>query len=78
MSQDRFTNQRESAGPARVRRQPGDRYDKLYLGRQRAPKTADELGATAVIECLFGGRVRLYPDSEGWMRVEYDPAWGLK
>ncbi len=79
MSQDRILDTRES-GPtyARCKKQPGGDYSKTYLGKQRSPKLADEVGASAVIECIYGGRVRLYNDSEGWMRVEYDPAWGLK
>lgn len=76
MSQDRNLEDR-AGGPtyARCKKQPSGKYTSLYAGTQREPKHADERGAAAVIECLFGGRVRLYNDGEGWMRVEYDPAW---
>jgi hypothetical protein len=62
---------------ARCKKQTGDVYASVYLGTQRAPAHADEHGAVAVIECVFGGRVRVYPiaGDPDHRRVEYDRDW---
>lgn len=71
------TDERDPVPYARCRKQPGDVYTRLYSGNQRAPLHADEKGAIAVVECVFGGRVRIYSiqgDKE-FRRVELDHDW---
>jgi len=69
MSRDRFYDPQAGLSIARVRKQPGHSYTPLYMGDQREPKLADEAGAIAVVELLFGGRVVLFPHDENYLRV---------
>lgn len=69
--------ERSTVAYARCKRQPRDVYTSVYIGTQRPPRHPDERGAVAVIECVFGGRVRVYaiagdPDHR---RVEHDREW---
>ena len=41
-----------------------------FMGTKRLPKTADELGAVAVIDLLFGGRILVWPHSPTHYRVQ--------
>ena len=63
---------------ARVKRQANGVYNKLYLGKQRAPQFADEAGAFCVIElvCAEGERLCIYPipGDRVWVRVASLPA----
>lgn len=78
MSQDRFAaDDVDPTRYARCKAQPRDVYTKLYLGRQRPPRLADEAGAVCVVECVFGGRVRIYriDGDKDHRRVELDRDW---
>ena len=70
MSRDRFYDPQASLSVARVRKRTGHVYSPdPYMGNQRAPKLADEVGAVAVVDLLFGGRIAVYPHDEDWMRI---------
>ena len=77
----RVLEQRASDSVARVKRRPDGRYVASkenpggYLGQQRSadPWREDEAEAVAVIELIAGGRLCVYADRDGWMRVETRP-----
>lgn len=78
MSQDRFEAEQADLTPyARCKAQTGDVYTRLYLGNQRQPRFPDEKGALCVVECLFGGRIRIYriDGDKEHRRVELDHRW---
>lgn len=69
MSLDSFRlPERSNDACARVPRRPHDDYSQDYLGTQRAPSQADEMGAVAVVDLVFGGRAVIYATGDKAMR----------